>query len=131
VKTKKLTLVVISSLIALNLNFIGASQAQAAPCSRFDFIMFSGNDIDGDGQVEETGIQGYWGMANFLGDNENIIPLTQMWAKKTKSKKLKPKIIRFERLLKQYLPKPYKLSSYPSMVKAYEDLEYIIVNDLC
>ena len=138
-RIKKLTPVVIASMLALNLNFVGATQVQAA-CSNFDTRSWEGywtvepNEelgIEGDGV---DGVKTYYGLAESFGSLEydrEVLKLTAIWKNKTKNKKLKSKIIKFERLLKKYIPQPYKLSYYKDMDFIYNDLDYTIKSNLC
>jgi len=139
IKIKKITPIVIASMLAVSLNFIGAGQAQAA-CSSFDSRSWEGYwtvepdeelGIEGDGV---DGVNAAYLMASVFGDRESdkeVLRLTKTWKDKTKNKKLKSKITKFERLLKKYIPQPLRLSAYPEMDFVYKDLEYTLENDLC
>lgn len=88
-RVKKLTPVVIASMLALSLNFIGASQAQAAKCSTKDRLLF----LD----EESNNINYYTAMASISqgitqdADSyvENAVILLDELIAKTKSKKVK------------------------------------------
>jgi hypothetical protein len=135
-----LTRVVITSLLALNLNFVGASQAQAA-CSDFDRRAWEGywkvepdEELGIEGVVGARGVYGYYLLTSVFGGRENereVLKLTKTWKDKTKNKKLKSKITKFERLLKKYIPQPAALGDYQEMDFAFNDLDYTLENNLC
>jgi hypothetical protein len=81
VKTKKLTLVVISSLIALNLNYIGAGQAQAAKCSAYDVKL---RKAVGQALLEDVNLLNP--LVIYPG---NMLEAVKTASKKSKSKKLR------------------------------------------
>ena len=138
-KIKKITPIVIASMFAVSLNFIGAGQAQAA-CSSFDSRSWEGYwkvEPDEELGIEGDGVKGVYGaylMASVFGGRERdkeVLKLTKTWKDKTKNKKLKSKITKFERLLKKYIPQPGSLSAYPEINFVFEDLDYTLENDLC
>ena len=139
VKIKKITPIVIASMFAVSLNFIGAGQAQAA-CSSFDSRSWEGYwtvEPDEELGIEGVGVKGVYGsylMTSVFGGRENereVLKLTKTWKDKTKNKKLKSKITKFERLLKKYIPQPLALGAYQEMDFAFNDLDYTLENNLC
>ena len=138
-KNKKLAPVVIASMLALSLNFVGTSQAQAA-CSKLDRELWEGYwtvepdeelGIEGDGV---SGIIDAYNLASIFQKREydsELLKLTADWKKRSKSKKLKPKIIKFEKLIKKYIPQPNVFSTYPDLKFTFNDIDYTIKNNAC
>ena len=84
-------------MFALSLNFIGAGQAQAVACSKYDKGMWNENEMNN--------VNFFTGMA-FIGrgvlqpsTDENVnsaLDLMDKWVKKTKNKKVKAAVKRFQ-----------------------------------
>jgi hypothetical protein len=94
-RIKKLAPAVIASMLALNLNFIGAGQAQAAACSKYDRGMWTDNS---ENNVNFFTAMAYVSQGVTPNADEYVnsaLDLMDAWVKKTKSKKVKSAVIKF------------------------------------
>jgi hypothetical protein len=126
-------------MLALSLNFVGAGQAQAA-CTKLDRELWEGYrtvepdeelGIEGDGV---DGVKTAYNLSSIFQEREydlELLKLTADWKKRSKSKKLKPKIIKFEKLIKKYIPQPNVFSAYPDLKFLFNDIDYTIKNNAC
>lgn len=126
-----LTPLVIASMLALSLNFVGASQAQAAACSAKDKYNWSHDASDG---KDKPNMEGLYAMAGFIGSDEYvgaIFDLLESWKKTTKSKKLKAALIKFETQFEIHGASGIKYSYIPELKKEYNALSTIFKFNRC
>jgi hypothetical protein len=126
-------------MLTVSINYIGTGQAQAA-CSKLDRELWEGYwtvepdeelGIEGDGV---SGVKDAYNLSSIFQEREydlELLKLTADWKKRSKSKKLKPKIIKFEKLIKKYIPQPKVFSNYPDLTFLFEDIDYTIKNNAC
>ena len=118
-------------MFALSLNFVGAGQAQAAPCSTKDKLIFGG----GGSEEASTDFVFSYLMAGEFGKDvyiDRISEIVKSWKKTTKSKKLKAALIKFE--IEFEVDGKNGITKYkyiPELSKAYKNIQTIFKYDRC
>lgn len=96
-KINRLAPVLIASMFALSLNFIGAGQAQAAACSKYDKGMWNENELNNVNYFTAMAFIGRGVLQPTTDDNMNAaLDLMDKWVIKTKNKKVKAAVKKFQ-----------------------------------
>jgi len=123
-----LTPFVIASMFALSLNFIGAGQAQAVVCSKYDKRMWNDSDLNffmavayKDQGVSQPMTDDYINAALDLMDN---------WVSKTKNKKVKAAVKKYQAEFEKGSVL-YDWSSNPKLIDAQKTLASMFKLNRC
>ena len=130
-KINKFAPVLVASILAFSLTFVGNSQAYAAACSTKDINIFDDPTQNGEGSTDLR--WAYFNVA-WVGDKSyvsSVFEIVDSWKVATKNKKLKTAIVKFENAFEKYADSGKFLNRIPEVQNAYNSIETIIKYKRC